>query len=47
MKDKNSLERWLTKMKEKQSAAVLSQKEIAPAVYDMWIGTSLAEQAKP
>ncbi len=34
-------------MKEKQSAAVLSQKEIAPAVYDMWIGTSLAEQAKP
>lgn len=34
-------------MKEKQSAVVLSQAEIAPAVYDMWIGTSLAEQAKP
>lgn len=34
-------------MKEKQSAVVLSQEEIAPAVYDMWIETSLAEQAKP
>lgn len=34
-------------MKEKQSAVVLSQQEIAPAVYDMWIETSLAEQAKP
>lgn len=33
-------------MKEKQSAVVLSQEEIAPAVYDMWIETSLAEQAK-
>lgn len=34
-------------MKEKQSALVLSQEEIASAVYDMWIETSLAEQAKP
>lgn len=34
-------------MKEKQSAAVRSQEEIAPAIYDMWIETSLAEQAKP
>ncbi|MDE5590438.1 MAG: dihydroorotate dehydrogenase electron transfer subunit [Acetatifactor sp.] len=34
-------------MKEKRSAVVLSQEEIAPAVYDMWIETSLAEQAKP
>lgn len=36
-----------TAMKEKQSAVVLSQREIAPAIYDMWIETSLAEQAKP
>ena len=34
-------------MKEKRSAVVLCQEEIAPAVYDMWIETSLAEQAKP
>ena len=34
-------------MKEKQFATVLSQKEIAPAIYDMWIETSLAAQAKP
>lgn len=34
-------------MKEKQSAVVLSQEETAPAIYDMWIETSLAEQAKP
>lgn len=34
-------------MKQKQNAVVLSQKEIAPAIYDMWIETSLAAQAKP
>ncbi len=34
-------------MKEKQNAKVLSQKEIAPQIYDMWIETNLAEQAKP
>ena len=34
-------------MKQKQTAAVLSQKETAPQIYDMWIETSLAEQAKP
>ncbi len=35
-----------TVMKEKQTAVVLSQEEIAPAIYDMWIESSLAEQAK-
>ena len=34
-------------MKQKQTAAVLSQKETAPRIYDMWIETNLAEQAKP
>lgn len=34
-------------MKEKQTAIVASQKEIAPMIYDMWIGTSLAKIAKP
>lgn len=34
-------------MKQKQTATVLSQKEIAPAIYDMWIETSLAAQARP
>ena len=34
-------------MKQKQTAAILSQKEIAPQIYDMWIETDLAEQAKP
>lgn len=34
-------------MKQKQNATVISQKEIAPAIYDMWIETTLAEQAKP
>lgn len=34
-------------MKEKQSARVLSQREIAPGIYDMWIETNLAEQAGP
>lgn len=34
-------------MKQKQNATVISQREIAPAIYDMWIETTLAEQAKP
>ncbi|MDE6926934.1 MAG: dihydroorotate dehydrogenase electron transfer subunit [Acetatifactor sp.] len=34
-------------MKQKQTATVLAQKELAPQIYDMWIGTDLAEQAKP
>ena len=34
-------------MKQKQTARVLSQKEIAPDIYDMWIETSLAAEAKP
>lgn len=34
-------------MKQKQSAVVLSQKEIATGIYDMWIRTSLAADAKP
>ena len=33
--------------KKKEMAAVISQKEIAPGIYDMWIGTTLAAQAKP
>lgn len=34
-------------MKQKQNATVLSQKEIAPQIFDMWIETSLAGQARP
>lgn len=34
-------------MKEKQIAKVISQKEIAKNIYDMWIATSLADMAKP
>ena len=34
-------------MKQKQTAAVLSQREIAADIYDMWIGTSLAAEARP
>ena len=34
-------------MKQKQNAKVLSQREIAPMIYDMWIETDLAAQAKP
>lgn len=34
-------------MKEKHMAKVLSQKEIAPQIYDMWMETKLAAQAKP
>lgn len=33
--------------KRKENGAVLSQREIAPNVYDMWIGTSLAGQGRP
>lgn len=34
-------------MKQKQTARVLSQREIAPDIYDMWIETSLAGDARP
>ncbi len=34
-------------MKQKQTAVILSQKEAAPRIYDMWIKTNLAEEAKP
>lgn len=34
-------------MKEKQIAAVLSQEEIAPGIFDMWIRTTLAPAALP
>lgn len=34
-------------MRQKQTAAVLSQRETAPQIYDMWIGTDLAKQARP
>lgn len=33
--------------KRKESATVYMQKQIAPGVYDMWINTTLAQQAKP
>ena len=33
-------------MKKKITATVLSQKEIAPRIFDMWIATDLAEQAR-
>lgn len=32
--------------KQKQRAKVLSQRELAPGIFDMWIATSLAEGAK-
>lgn len=35
------------RMKKKETAEVLSQRELAPGIYDMWLGTSLAAQAKP
>lgn len=35
------------KMKRKETAKVLSQREIAPGIYDMWIGTRLAAEARP
>jgi len=34
-------------MKQKQTAVVISQREIAPDIYDMWIETSLAAEAVP
>ncbi len=34
-------------MKQKQTAVVASQREIAPMIYDMWIETDLAENALP
>lgn len=34
-------------MKQKKSATVISQKEIAPDIYDMWLATDLASQARP
>lgn len=34
-------------MKQKQTAVIISQKEAAPGIYDMWIKTNLAQEAKP
>lgn len=34
-------------MKQKTKAAVISQREIAPNIFDMWIETELAMEAKP
>lgn len=34
-------------MKEKITAKVLSQQEIVPRIYDLWLETALAAQAKP
>lgn len=34
-------------MKQKQTAAVISQREAAPGIYDMWIRTTLAQEAEP
>lgn len=34
-------------MKQKETAGVLSQREIATGIYDMWIETDLAAEAKP
>ena len=34
-------------MKEKTTAKVLSQREIAPRIYDLWLESGLAAQAKP
>lgn len=34
-------------MKQKQTAAVLSQREAAPGIYDMWIRTTLAPDVRP
>ncbi len=33
--------------KKKESARVYKQQQIAPGIYDMWINTTLASQAKP
>lgn len=34
-------------MKKKEFASVVSQRELAPDIFDMWIQTSLAKEAKP
>lgn len=34
-------------MKQKLQAKVLSQREIAPSIYDMWLETTLAQDARP
>lgn len=34
-------------MKQKSTATVISQQEIAPGIYDMWIATDLAASARP
>ncbi len=34
-------------MKRKEKARVLSQREIAPQIFDMWIETGLSKEAKP
>ena len=34
-------------MKQKQTGTVLSQREIAPDIFDMWIETALSADAKP
>lgn len=34
-------------MKQKHKATILSQREIAPSIFDMWIETPLAEHARP
>ena len=34
-------------MRQKQKAAVLSQRQTAPEIYDMWIETDLAGEAGP
>lgn len=34
-------------MKQKQNARVLSQKEIAPQIFELWIATDLSLEAKP
>lgn len=33
--------------KKKETARVYSQRQIAPGIYDMWIDTTLAQQARP
>lgn len=41
--------KWMDLEIKKESGTVLSQKEIAPGIFDMWIGTSMAmaAQARP
>ncbi len=34
-------------MKQKQTATVISQREIAPDIYDMWLESALAKEARP